>query len=236
MLINIITIFPQYFSSLNLALLGKAIKNKLLNIKIYDLRDFADNKHNSVDDRPYGGGPGMVMKADPWGLALKNFRTKENYEQKKKEPILIFPCPKGQIFNQKIAYEISRKQEIILACGRYEGIDERVYIWAKNNFNTKIISIGKYIVQGGEVASLVIIEAITRLLPGFLKNPLSLKYESYVKKKFLDYPNYTRPRIWNTLPVPKVLLTGHHYNIKKFRFNQSSYNHKRESFRKKYKK
>lgn len=215
---DLISIFPEYLQPLKLSLLGKAADKGLLSINIHDLRDQTTDVHHSVDDTPYGGGAGMVMLADPWADAI------DAITDDKSEVDLIILTPAGKKFDQKTATYFSSKKQLIFACGRYEGIDARVgeYYRAKSNFKVHEVSIGDYVLGGGEVAAMVIIEATARLLPGVLGNPDSLKEESHSisgnnDEQLVEYPNYTKPAIWRGLEVPPVLLSGNHGEIAKWR-------------------
>ena len=215
---DLISIFPEYLQPLKLSLLGKAADKGLLSINIHDLRDQTTDVHHSVDDTPYGGGAGMVMLADPWADAI------DAITDDKSEVDLIILTPAGKKFDQKMAALFSSKKQLIFACGRYEGIDARVsdYYRTKSNFKVHEVSIGDYVLGGGEVAAMVIIEATARLLPGVLGNPDSLKEESHSisgnnGEQLVEYPNYTKPAIWRGLEVPPVLLSGNHGEIVKWR-------------------
>lgn len=215
---DLISIFPEYLQPLKLSLLGKAADKGLLSINIHDLRDQTTDVHHSVDDTPYGGGAGMVMLADPWADAI------DAITDDKSEVDLIILTPAGKKFDQKTATYFSSKKQLIFACGRYEGIDARVgeYYRAKSNFKVHEVSIGDYVLGGGEVAAMVIIEATARLLHGVLGNPDSLKEESHSisgnnDEQLVEYPNYTKPAIWRGLEVPPVLLSGNHGEIAKWR-------------------
>lgn len=210
MKIDAVTIFPEYFAPLQLSLLGKAQERGILDIVVHDLRYFTTDIHHSVDDTPYGGGAGMVMKPEIWGQALDPLMIPETD--------LIILTPAGRTFTQRMAEEFASKSHLIFACGRYEGIDARVgQYYAQEKFSVHYVSIGDYVLGGGEVAALVMIEAITRLLPGVLGNPESLAQESHVEDGFLEYPNYTKPALWRGLEVPEVLLSGNHGAIAKWR-------------------
>jgi tRNA (guanine37-N1)-methyltransferase len=214
MKIEAVTIFPEYFAPLSLSLIGKAQESGLLEVAIHDLRSFTSDNHHSVDDTPYGGGAGMVMKPEIWGEALDLLM--------KPESDLIILTPAGRRFNQKMAHTFSQSQHLVFACGRYEGIDARVgQHYAAKGFRVHEVSIGDYVLGGGEVASLVMIEAITRLLPGVLGNPDSLIEESHVEEGFLEYPNYTKPSVWRDLSVPEILLSGNHGAIATWRAEQA---------------
>lgn len=220
MKIDAVTIFPEYFSPLQLSLLGKAQENDIVDIAIHDLRDYTEDNHHSVDDTPYGGGAGMVMKPEIWGQVLDPLMIPDTD--------LIILTPAGKVFDQPMAHELAQSSHLIFACGRYEGIDARVgQYYAQESFasqgiRVREVSIGNYVLGGGEVAALVMIEAITRLLPGVLGNPESLAEESHVEEGFLEYPNYTKPKIWRELEVPEVLLSGNHAAIAKWRADQAA--------------
>ena len=219
MKIDAVTIFPEYFSPLQLSLLGRAQVNELLEINVHNLRDFTTDIHHSVDDTPYGGGAGMVMSPDIWGAALDPLMVADTD--------LIVLTPAGRLFDQRMAEELSASPHLVFACGRYEGIDYRVtqyYSQAEfksQNIRVREVSIGNYVLGGGEVATLVMIEAITRLLPGVLGNPNSLTEESHNQDGFLEYPNYTKPANWRGIEVPEVLLSGNHGAIAKWRAEQA---------------
>ncbi len=222
MQIDLISIFPDYFKSLNLSLLGKAQESGILKINIHDLRDFTQDKHKTVDDAPYGGGPGMVMKADVWGLAIDSV-----LESTKTKPVLVVPTPSGKVFTQKIAQELSSQEHLIFINGRYEGIDSRVVNYYKTDNRIKDvreISIGDYVLAGGEVASIVMLEAISRLIPGVLGNDDSVKDDSFAQgsmEKLIEGPVFTRPEEWRGLDVPEVLLSGDHEKIAQYRLEEA---------------
>jgi tRNA (guanine37-N1)-methyltransferase len=213
--IDAITIFPEYFAPLQLSLLGKAQEGGLLSINVHDLRAQTKDIHHTVDDTPYGGGAGMVMLADVWGSAIDSV-IEDGSD-------LIILTPAGRRFTQEMAQELSTAAHLIFACGRYEGIDDRVrehysqQEYADRNIRVREVSIGDYVLGGGEVASMVMIEAITRLIPGVLGNPLSLAEESHNEEGYLEYPNYTRPQEWRGIEVPPVLLSGNHGAIATWR-------------------
>ncbi len=208
MRIDAISIFPQFFDVLDLSLLGKAKAQDLLEVKIHDLRDFTDDKHRTVDDTPFGGGAGMLMKAEPWGQALDSVMTPES--------IVIFPSPAGELFKQATAQELSKAKHLVFACGRYEGIDQRVVDYAASKAKVRLVSLGDYVLNGGEVAAVAMIEAIARLIPGVIGNADSLTEESH-SDGLLEYPSYTKPSTWRGLEVPEVLLGGNHAEIAKWR-------------------
>ncbi len=213
MKITAISIFPEYFSPLELSLIGKARIQSLIDFKSIDLRDFTTDNHHSVDDTPYGGGAGMVMMAEPWGQAIDSILEKDG------EIDLIILTPAGSKFNQKKAEQLSGAKHLVFACGRYEGIDARVGDYYRDRKSVRVheISIGDYVVNGGEVAALVIIEAVTRLIPGVIGNPASLDEESHNEIGALEYPTFTKPASWRDLNVPEVLLSGNHGEIQKWR-------------------
>jgi tRNA (guanine37-N1)-methyltransferase len=208
MRIDAISIFPEFFDVLDISLLGKAKAQDLLDVKIHDLRDFTDDKHRTVDDTPFGGGAGMLMKAEPWGQALDSVMTAET--------IVIFPSPAGELFKQATAQEFSQAKHLVFACGRYEGIDQRVVDYATSNAKVRLVSLGDYVLNGGEVAAVAMIEAIARLIPGVIGNADSLTEESHTDG-LLEYPSYTKPSTWRGLEVPEVLLGGNHAEIAKWR-------------------
>jgi tRNA (guanine37-N1)-methyltransferase len=208
MRIDAISIFPQFFDVLDISLLGKAKAQELLEVKIHDLRDFTEDKHRTVDDTPFGGGAGMLMKAEPWGLVLDSVLTPET--------IVIFPSPAGELFKQATAQELSGAKHLVFACGRYEGIDQRVVDYAASKAKVRMVSLGDYVLNGGEVAAVAMIEAIARLIPGVIGNADSLTEESH-SEGLLEYPSYTKPASWRGLEVPEVLLSGNHAEIAKWR-------------------
>ena len=210
MQIEAVSIFPDYFAPLELSLLGKAQEAGLVSFKAHDLRNWTHDRHKTVDDTPYGGGAGMVMKPDVWGLAFDDLIPAGS------EPVVIFTTPAGIPFTQALAQELAGEQHIIFACGRYEGIDQRVVEHTKTRARVLEVSIGDYVLNGGEVAAMVMIEAITRLIPGFMGNADSIVEESH-SHGLLEYPSYTKPSIWRGLEVPAVLLSGHHAEIEKWR-------------------
>jgi tRNA (guanine37-N1)-methyltransferase len=208
MRIDAISIFPEFFDVLDISLLGKAKAQDLLEVKIHNLRDFTDDKHRTVDDTPFGGGAGMLMKPEPWGLALDSIISSET--------ILIFPSPAGELFKQATAQELSGAKHLVFACGRYEGIDQRVVDYATSKAKVRLVSLGDYVLNGGEVAAVAMIEAIARLIPGVIGNADSLAEESH-SEGLLEYPSYTKPASWRGLEVPEVLLSGNHAEIAKWR-------------------
>lgn len=219
MKIDVVSIFPEYLSPLQLSLLGKAQSSGLVEISIHDLRKHTSDNHNTVDDTPYGGGAGMVMLPEVWGKALDPLM--------KADTDLIVLTPAGKRFNQKMAESFSRSSHLIFACGRYEGIDDRVRQhystpeYQSRNIRVHEVSIGDYVLGGGEVAAMVMIEAITRLIPGVLGNPESLAEESHNDDGYLEYPNFTKPQEWRGISVPEILLSGNHGEIAKWRTQQA---------------
>jgi tRNA (guanine37-N1)-methyltransferase len=212
MRIEAVSIFPDYFQPLELSLLGKAQNAGLVSFAAHDLRTWTHDRHRTVDDTPYGGGAGMVMKPEPWGEAFDQLIGDS-------EPVVIFTTPAGTSFTQQLATELAVSDHIIFACGRYEGIDQRVIEHTKTRAKVLEVSIGDYVLNGGEVAAMVMIEAITRLIPGFMGNSESIVEESH-SDGLLEYPSYTKPSSWRDLEVPAVLLSGHHAEIQKWRRDQ----------------
>jgi tRNA (guanine37-N1)-methyltransferase len=217
MKIDVVSIFVEYFQPLRLSLVGKAIENGIVDLRVHDLRDWTSDRHRTVDDTPYGGGAGMVMRPEPWGLALDALTAVDN------DPRLLVLTPSGRTFNQSLARELSAERHLIFACGRYEGIDARVVADATRRMRVDELSIGDYVLSGGEVAALVVIEAVVRLLPGVLGNPESLLEESHGtdNEGLLEGPVYTKPPSWRGLDVPEVLLSGHHERIAAWRREQA---------------
>ena len=219
MRIDAVTIFPDYFAPMQLSLLGKAQGQGILEINIHDLRSFTTDNHHTVDDTPYGGGAGMVMLPEVWGLAIDSVIADG--------ATLIVLTPAGKRFTQEMAHELTNAKQLIFACGRYEGIDDRVRQhysseqYSARGIKVLEVSIGDYVLGGGEVASMVMIEAITRLLPGVLGNPESLVEESHMSEGYLEYPNFTKPQSWRDISVPEILLSGNHAQIAKWRATQA---------------
>jgi len=240
MILRILTLFPEMvMNGLNTSIIGRAMENGVVDIEAIDIRDYAFNKHKSVDDYPYGGGAGMLMQAEPIHQAYLGVAESLAQERKKLETNdvskdaqmsevnsnevgknertrVIYLSPQGQVFNQKLAEELAAEKELIFLCGHYEGVDERVL----EEIVTDHISIGDYVLTGGELPAMVMIDAITRLIPGVLNNNASTEFESF-QDNLLEYPHYTRPEVWNRKRVPAVLLSGHHANIEKWRREQS---------------
>jgi tRNA (guanine37-N1)-methyltransferase len=218
MRIDIVTIFPEFFSVLDVSLLGKARQNGLIDLAVHDLRDYTYDRHRTVDDTPYGGGAGMVMRPEPWGDALDSILYASE-AQGSTPPVVIFPSPAGELFTQATAHELATEQHLVFGCGRYEGIDQRVVDYAATRARVRLISLGDYVLNGGEVAAMAMIEAIGRLIPGVVGNPESLVEESH-SDGLLEYPSYTKPAEWRGLEVPPVLLSGNHGAIAKWRHEQ----------------
>ncbi len=216
MRIDVVSIFPDYLSPLDLSLAGKARASGLLEVRVHDLRQWTHDRHHTVDDTPYGGGAGMVMKPEPWGEALDEISAAGAGD-----PLLLVPTPSGEPLTQSMAEELSREEWLVFACGRYEGIDQRVMDHARTRMRVREVSIGDYVLNGGEVAALVVVEAVVRLLPGFMGNPESLAEESHGGEGLLEYPVYTKPPSWRGLDVPEVLFSGHHAQIARWRRDQA---------------
>ncbi len=219
MKIDVISIFPEYLEPLNLSLLGKAQSSGIVNLEVYNLRDFTTDNHHTVDDTPYGGGAGMVMLPEVWAQAIDSILSDG--------ADLIILTPAGKRFTQQVAENFATSEQLIFACGRYEGIDDRIRQYysqpsfQQRNIRVHEISIGDYVLGGGEVASMVMIEAITRLIPGVLGNPESLAEESHNSEGYLEYPNFTKPQEWRGISVPEILLSGNHAEIAKWRTQQA---------------
>lgn len=209
---HILTLFPEMvMDGLNTSIIGRAVNNGLLSIEAVNIRDYAFNKHQSVDDYPYGGGAGMLMQAEPVYLAYESIA-----ERLEKKPRVIYLSPQGKTFSQQMAEELAQEEELVLLCGHYEGIDERVL----EEIVTDYVSIGDYVLTGGELPAMVMVDAISRLVPGVLHNDVSAEFESF-QDNLLEYPQYSRPEEWHGKKVPEVLLSGHHANIEKWRREQA---------------
>jgi len=216
MRIDVVSIFPDYLAPLSLSLPGKAQDAGLLEVHVHDLRQWAHDRHHTVDDTPYGGGAGMVMKPEPWGEALDTVTGAAS--------TIVVPTPSGEPLSQKLAAELATREHLVFACGRYEGIDNRVmehYRGRSEPLEVREVSIGDYVLNGGEVATLAITEAVVRLLPGFMGNPESLAEESHGEAGLLEYPVFTKPASWRGLDVPPVLLSGDHGRIAAWRHEQA---------------
>ncbi|MAB19739.1 tRNA (guanosine(37)-N1)-methyltransferase TrmD [uncultured Microbacterium sp.] len=212
MRIDIVTIFPAFFDVLDVSLIGKARTRGLLDVRVHDLRSWTRDRHHTVDDTPYGGGAGMVMKPEPWGEALDEILEERT--------TLIVPSPAGERFSQSLARDLSAEGHLAFACGRYEGIDQRVIDHYAARGRVRLVSLGDYVLNGGEVAAMAMIEATTRLIPGVIGNPGSLVEESH-EEGLLEYPIYTKPQVWRGLEVPEILLSGNHGAIAQWRLAQS---------------
>ena len=225
MKIDVVTIFPGWFDVLDQSLTGKARESGLLDVTVHDLRDFTHDRHRTVDDTPYGGGAGMVMKPEPWGEALDALRSPGGRAEvsggrAESRPTLLVPTPSGVPFTQALARELAGHAHLVVACGRYEGIDQRVLDEAATSYDLREVSLGDYVLNGGEVAATAILEAVVRLLPGFMGNPDSLVEESH-EDGLLEYPVYTKPASWRGREVPPVLLSGDHAAIAAWRRAES---------------
>ena len=215
MRIDVVTIFPDYLAPLELSLIGKAREQGLLDVRVHDLREHTHDRHRTVDDTPYGGGAGMVMRPEPWGEALDALVATGGGAV----PRLLVPTPSGMPFTQALARDLAAEPWLAFACGRYEGIDERVIDYAEGLMPVTPVSLGDYVLNGGEVAVLAIVEAVARLLPGVIGNAESLVEESH-EDGLLEYPVYTKPASWRGLEVPEVLLSGNHGAIAAWRHAQ----------------
>jgi tRNA (guanine37-N1)-methyltransferase len=215
MRIDVVTIFPEYLSPLRESLLGRAIADGVISLKVHDLRDWTFDRHRSVDDTPYGGGPGMVMRPDVWGRALDDILDGTS--------TLVVPTPAGERFGQPVAVELAAAEHLVFACGRYEGVDQRVVDDARRRVTVRELSIGDFVLAGGEAATLVIVEAVGRLLPGVLGNPASTGDDSFGSDLpgLVEAPSYTRPPTYRDLQVPSVLLSGDHAAIRRWRRSAS---------------
>ena len=219
MRVDVVTIFPDYLAPLGISLLGKAQERGLLDVAVHDLRTWTTDVHRTVDDSPYGGGPGMVMTPEPWGQALDAVLGGTD-----DRPVLVVPTPSGRPFTQELAAELSAEPRLVFACGRYEGIDGRVLLDAEQRFRVLELSLGDYVLAGGEVAVLVVVEAVVRLLPGVLGNAESHRDDSFAPgamQDLLEGPVFTRPPVWRGLGVPEVLQSGDHARIAAWRREQA---------------
>jgi tRNA (guanine37-N1)-methyltransferase len=212
MRIDIVTIFPAFFDVLDVSLIGKARDRGILDMHVHDLRSWTHDRHRTVDDTPYGGGAGMVMKPEPWGEALDELLTPES--------VLLVPSPAGELFSQRMARALADESHLVFACGRYEGIDQRVVDHYSAQGRVRLVSLGDYVLNGGEVAAMAMVEAVSRLVPGVVGNPESLVEESH-EDGLLEYPSYTKPPVWRDREVPPVLLSGNHGAIATWRRDQS---------------
>ena len=219
----IMTLFPDMvMDGLNTSIIGRAMDKGLLDIEAVNIRDYAFNKHNSVDDYPYGGGAGMLMQAEPvyqcYEAVKKKIEAKALLSNPgiRKSPRVIYLSPQGKTFNQTMAEEFAQEEDLVFLCGHYEGIDERVL----EEIVTDYVSIGDYVLTGGELPAMIMIDAISRLVPGVLHNDVSAEFESF-QDNLLEYPQYSRPEVWHDRKVPEILMSGHHANIEKWRREQS---------------
>ena len=217
MRIDVVTIFPDYLAPLSLSLVGKAVDAGIVDLAVHDLRWWTHDRHHTADDTPYGGGAGMVMKPEPWGEALDAMEHLNPASM-----TVVVPTPAGRVLDQDLAYELSTRERLVFACGRYEGIDQRVLDHCSESYELIEVSLGDYVLNGGEAAVLVITEAVVRLIPGVLGNPDSLVEESHAPgHRLLEYPNYTKPPVWRGRQVPPVLLSGNHAAIATWRREQA---------------
>ncbi len=216
MRVDVLTIFPDYLAPLELSLLGRARRTGLLDLTVHDLRSFTHDRHRTVDDTPYGGGAGMVMRPEPWGEALDQVLGSEARD----DVVVVVPSPSGMRLDQEMAGRLAGEAHLVFVCGRYEGIDRRVVDHAASRSRVLEVSLGDYVLSGGEAAALVILEATTRLMPGVLGNAESLDEESH-NDGLLEYPVYTKPAVWRGLDVPEVLLSGDHAKVAAWRRAQS---------------
>ncbi|TAL24769.1 MAG: tRNA (guanosine(37)-N1)-methyltransferase TrmD [Frankiales bacterium] len=221
MIVDVVTIFPEYLAPLDVSLMGKAQERGLLSVRTHDLRTWTSDVHRTVDDSPYGGGPGMVMKPEPWGAALDAVLGEGGADTR---PVLLVPTPSGTPFTQAMALELAQEPWLVFACGRYEGIDGRVLEDAAERFRVLEVSLGDYVLAGGEVAVLVVVEAVARLLPGVLGNAESHRDDSFAPGEMeglLEGPVYTRPPVWRGREVPAVLQSGDHARIARWRRDEA---------------
>jgi tRNA (guanine37-N1)-methyltransferase len=213
--VDVVTIFPEYLEPLRLSLIGRAVEDGLLDLAVHDLRGWTTDRHRTVDDTPYGGGPGMLMRPQPWGEALDTVLTDAS--------LVVVPTPGGTPFTQALAHDLAAEQHLVFACGRYEGIDQRVLDDAAGRARVLEVSLGDYVLNGGEVAVLAIVEAVARLLPGVIGNAASLVDESHSASSggLLEAPGYTKPASWRGHEVPDVLLSGDHGKVARWRRDQA---------------
>jgi len=218
--IDVVSIFPDYLAPLRLSLVGKAVDSGTLDLRVRDLRDHTHDRHRTVDDTPYGGGPGMVMRPEPWGEALDDILATDPG----RTPRLVIPTPSGRRFTQDVAHEYAEDDWLVFACGRYEGIDSRVAEHYAHRTRVDEVSVGDYVLAGGEAAVLVMVEATARLLPGVLGNPVSVVDDSFAPGEMaalLEGPVFTKPPVWRDLAVPEILLSGDHGRIAAWRRDQA---------------
>jgi tRNA (guanine37-N1)-methyltransferase len=211
MRVDIVTIFPAFFDVLDVSLIGKARDRGILDMHVHDLREWTHDRHRTVDDTPYGGGAGMVMKPEPWGEVLDEVLTDD--------AVLLVPSPAGEVFTQAMARDLAAEKHLVFACGRYEGIDQRVVDHYAERGRVRLVSLGDYVLNGGEVAAMAVVEAVSRLVPGVVGNPESLVEESH-EDGLLEYPSYTKPAVWRGHEVPPILLSGNHGAIAAWRREQ----------------
>lgn len=219
MRIDVVTIFPEYLEPLNVSLVGKARQRGQLDVRVHDLRQWTHDRHNTVDDTPYGGGPGMVMKPEPWGEALDAVLGSGEGD-----PVLVVPTPSGRPFTQELAVELSGKPWLVFTPARYEGIDRRVIDEYTQRLDVREVSIGDYVLAGGEAPVLVMVEAVARLLPGVLGNARSHQDDSFAPGRMADLlegPVYTKPPVWRDRQIPQVLLSGHHGRVDRWRRDEA---------------
>ena len=209
---HILTLFPEMIEQgMHTSIIGRAIAGGYLSINAVNIRDYAFNKHQKVDDYPYGGGAGMLMQAEPVYLSYEAIKEKLGYR-----PRVVYLTPQGKVFHQEMAKELAKERDLVFLCGHYEGIDERVL----DEIVTDYVSIGDYVLTGGELPAMIMIDAISRLVPGVLHNDVSAEFESF-QDNLLEYPQYSRPEVWHDRKVPEILMSGHHANIEKWRREQS---------------
>ena len=217
---DVLTIFPDYLKPAELSILGRAVGSGMIDLRIHDLRDWTSDRHRTVDDTPFGGGPGMVMLPEVWGRALDEVMADTQPGTR-----IVAPTPSGSLYSQRKAEEYAQVPGLVLACGRYEGIDDRVWQHFRDRFPVDQVSIGDYVLAGGEAAALVVLESVGRLLPGVLGNEHSVVDDSFATNRTaaaLEGPVYTKPRVWRELEVPEVLLTGDHSRIAAWRREQAT--------------
>ena len=209
---HVLTLFPEMIEQgMGTSIMGRAMEQGLIRLTATNIRDFSTNKHMKVDDYPYGGGAGMVMQAEPVYLAYESIQKKLGYR-----PRVVYLTPQGEVFHQTMAKELAKEKDLVFLCGHYEGIDERVL----DEIVTDYVSIGDYVLTGGELPAMIMIDAISRLVPGVLHNDVSAEFESF-QDNLLEYPQYSRPEVWHDRKVPEILMSGHHANIEKWRREQS---------------